>query len=378
MNPVIQNASRGRRGMLGRTAALGGALFLTFALAACGSSASPSPAPTASATSTPAASASAPPATASPNDLAQYIGKPDPALCGGRQFTFGYDTFSDTEEFAVQFWDGMQKVATDLGCVKFNKLSDNIDAAQAVQNAKIFVQQKVDGVLLFNVLDAAGPGIAQVLQPANIPAVSIVVKMPGETFVTNNDNASGGQTGTALGEAYSASGKTGPVYAIVGRFDGAGPAGVARMDGVVAALKKTVPQAEILEFETKADPVTAQSGTAALLGKIPEGATILISGINDQGTYAMLQAVKQAGRQADALVASLGTVNPGGLQFLCQNPEYIGGTAFFPENWAKYTIPALMARVQGATNVPELIEVPTQFVKTSEIATLYPDFKCDK
>jgi ribose transport system substrate-binding protein len=379
VNPVIHNTSRGRRGILARSAALGGALCLTFVMAACGGSATSSPAPVASATPAPVASASAAPSpTMSANDLTQYIGKPDKALCGGREFTFGYNTFSDTEEFAVQFWNGIQKVAADLGCVKVNKLSDNIDAAQAVQNAKIFVQQKVDGVILFNVLDAAGPGIAQVLQPAGIPAVSIVVPMPGETFVTNDDTVSGTEAGTGLGQGFIDSGRTGDVYAIIGRFDGQGATGKARMDGVVAGLKATVPQATLLQFETAADPVKAQSGAAALLGKVPAGANILLIAINDQNTNAMLQAVKQAGRQADTLVASLGAVNPGGLQFMCQNPEYVGADAFFPENWPTYIIPALMARIQGATNVPEKIIVPTKFIKTSEIATIYPDFKCAK
>ncbi len=131
------------------------------------------------------------------------------------------------------------------------------------------------------------------------------------------------------------------------------------------------------EFETKADPPTAQAGAAATLGKIPEGATILVSGINDGIANAMFQAVKQAKREKDTLVLSIGSVNPGGLQFICQNPEYVGGLGFFPEDWPKHMIPALIARVQGVELEHKYV-VPTEIIARDKINEFYPDFKCDR
>jgi ABC-type sugar transport system substrate-binding protein len=356
---------------------------LSLVLTACssggGDEAASAPAESAPAASAPAESApaAAESAPAEAVDFAQYIGNPDPALCAGREYTFGYNTFSDTEEFAANLWNGIQDVANQIGCVKVTKLSDNVDPATAVANAKIFAQQKVDGALLFNVLDAAGPGQAQVLQQAGIPAVSIVVELPDETFVTNDDFADGEKAGKALGQAYLDSGKTGEVYAMIGRFDGQGKTGKARMDGLVKGLTDTVPGLKIEQFETKADPPTAQAGAAAALGKIPAGATVLVSGINDGIANAMFQAVKQAKREKDTLVLPIGSVNPGGLQFICQNPEYVGGLGFFPENWPKYMIPALMARVQGVELEPKYV-VPTEIIARDKINEFYPDFKCDK
>ena len=335
---------------------------LTLVLTACSSGGS-------SATSASAESAPAASAPAVSVDFASYIGNPDPALCAGREYTFGYNTFSDTEEFAANLWNGIQEVANQIGCVKVTKLSDNVDPATAVANAKIFAQQKVDGALLFNVLDAAGPGQVQVLQQAGIPAVSIVVDSPDETFVTNDDLADGEKAGQALGQAYLDSGKTGEVYALIGRFDGQGATG--------KGLTETVPGLKLEQFETKADPPTAQAGAAAALGKIPAGASILVSGINDGIANAMFQAVKQAKREKDTLVLPIGSVNPGGLQFICQNPEYVGGLGFFPENWPKYMLPALIARIQGAELEHKYV-VPTEIIARDKINEFYPDFKCDK
>jgi len=309
-------------------------------------------------------------------DYEQYIGNPDPAICGDREYRFGYNTFSDTEEFAVQLWEGIQRVADELGCVEVTKLSDNVDPSVAVQNAQIFVQQEVDGALLFNVLEAAGPGQVQVLQQAGIPSVTIVVEATNETFVTNDDTADGLSAGRALGEAYLALDHEGPVYGLIGRFDGQGVTGVNRMDGIRDGLEETLSEIEILEFETNADPPTAQSGAAAVLSTIPADGIVLMSGINGGIVNSMLQAARQVGIEDRVLVASMATVNPGGLQFICQNPEYIGGQAFFPENWADYMIPALIARVNGA-DIGDRYVVPTGFIGRDDIADVYPEFVCE-
>lgn len=307
-------------------------------------------------------------------DLAKYIGKPSPKLCGGKQYVFGYDEFSDTDAFQVAMWKGMQSVANQLGCVKINKLSDNTDPATAVQNARIFAQQKVDGAILFNVVQAASQGQAQVLQAAHIPVVSLAVPAQGGVFVTNDDHSDGVKAGKALGQAYLADRQHGPAYAVIGRYD-AQDSTKQRMDGVIEGLKETVPSAKILPLETKADPPTAQSGTTALMPKIPSNATILVSGVNDDVTYALYQGVKQAGRQDHALVVSIGGANPAGMTFLCQNQQYAGSVAFFPENWGKYLIPALIAEIRGA-KVPSKVTVPTAVVTRQNIAQYYPDFKC--
>ncbi len=307
----------------------------------------------------------------------QYIGNPDPAICGGREYTFGYNTFSDTEEFAVNLWDGIQRVANELGCVTVTKLSDNIDPALAVQNAQTFVQQGVDGALLFNVLEAAGPGQVQVLRQAGIPAVTIVVQAEGETFVTNDDLNDGLSAGRELGKAYLDRGLDGPVHAIIGLFDNQGATGIARMDGARQGLEETVPGLVVHEFETNADPTAAQSGAAAILATIPADATILITGINDGIANAILQAAKQASASDRTMVAAIGAVNPGGLQFMCQNPEYVGAQGFFPERWAEYMIPALIARVQGISIADKYV-VPTEFIRADAISDFYPDFKCNK
>ena len=311
-------------------------------------------------------------------DLSQYIGKPDPALCGGREYVIGYDSFSDTESFAVALKQGLEKAAADLGCVTIKALVDNADAATAVQNAKVLAQQKVDGAILFNVIQAASTGQSQALEAANIPLVSLAVPVEGYPFITNDDSANGIQAGEALGQAFKASGLTEGV-ALVGRFDDQDST-KQRSDGVIQGLKNIAPEVTVMEYATKADPPTTQSATAALLPKVPEGAAILISAPNDDLTYASYQAVKQANRLDHAFAMGIGGVNPVGLDYVCKNKDHYAGTVgFFPENWPNYLLPALLATIQGAENVPTYpakIVVPTEVITPENVNTFYPDYTC--
>jgi ribose transport system substrate-binding protein len=355
---------------------LGLAMVAAVAVAGCSSGAGASPSTAASvapASEAPSAAASA----STSADLAQYIGAPDKALCGDKQWTIGYDAFSDTESFAVALKQGLDKLASELGCVTIKGLVDNADAATAVQNAKVMVQQKVDGAILFNVIQAASQGQSQALKAANIPLVSLAVPVDGYPFITNDDAANGLQAGEALGNAFKASGNTAGV-ALIGRFDDQDST-KQRMDGVIEGLKKTAPEVTIEEYVTKADGPTTQSATAALLPKVPAGSAILISAPNDDLTFASFQAVKQANRLDKAMAMGIGGVNPVGLDYVCKNKDnYVGTVGFFPENWPNFLLPALMASAQGATVpvYPEKIVVKTEVITPENVKTFYPEYTC--
>lgn len=296
---------------------------------------------------------------------------------GGKTYTIGYDTFSDTESFSVQQWKGLQKIAKDLGCVTIERLVDNADATQAVQNAQIFVQKQMDGAMLFNVIAAAAPGQARVLDEAGIPALTVGISAPGLPFLTIDEGSAGEQVGAALGQAYLDSGSKNEVYAVIGRNDETGPVGITRMDGVntgILSVLADLPKDHILSIQA-GDPATAQARTLDVLGNVPEGATVLFTGINDDIGYGVFRGIVQAGRQTDALGVTIGAVRPIGLNYICQNEQYVGGVAFQPEKFGNYMVPAIIAQINGA-QLPDTIDIPSTYVSRADIATVYPDFTC--
>ncbi|MCW2751537.1 MAG: sugar transporter substrate-binding protein [Aeromicrobium sp.] len=304
---------------------------------------------------------------------------PDPKVvcAGGKHYTLGYNAFSDTETFSVQEWIGLQKLAKSLGCVKIERLIDNADATQALQNAKIFAQKQVDGVMTFNIIAAAAPGQARVFKTAKIPAITVGISAPDLPFVTVDEGAAGAQAGEAMAKAFVDSGKSGQPYLIVARNDVVGPVGVERMDGVTTGAQsviKDLPKDHILPIQA-GDPAKAQARTLDVLGKVPKGATILFTGINDDIGYGVFRGIVQAGRDADAIGVSLGAVRPGGLNYICKNKQFAGGVSYQPDKFADYMIPAIIALINGA-DVPAKLTVPTKYVASADITKEYPDFTC--
>lgn len=307
------------------------------------------------------------------------IGEPTDALCeSGKTYTIGYDTWSDTEAFTKILNDAQKALAAELGCVEIVQLVDNADPALAIQNAKVLVQKDVDAALLLNVVAAVAPAQTKLFQDADIPVVTLLTKVDGVHFATTDEKLAGNQAGEGVAEAFKSKYPDETPYVIVGRWDQSGQNGIDRMDGVTEAIKAAfpdLPSDHVINVDTKGDAPAAQAATLGVLNSIPKDAKIILSSQNDPLTFALVQAARQADRQDNVVAVGIGGARPDGLNFVCSNPEYSGVVGFFPEKWPNYTVPMLLAMVEGET-VPEDVIIATEYISRDSIEEFYPDFKC--
>ena len=292
--------------------------------------------------------------------------------------TIGYDAFSDTESFAVALKQGLEKAAADLGCVTIKALVDNADAATAVQNAKVLAQQKVDGAILFNVIQAASRASPR----RSRPRTSRSCRWPSRSTAIRSSRTTTPPTACrpARRSARRSRHPASPAgVALIGRFDDQDST-KQRMDGVIQGLKNTAPKSPSRNTRPRPTARRRSRRRPPCSRRCRPDPAILISAPNDDLTYASFQAVKQANRLDHAFAMGIGGVNPVGLDYVCKNKDhYIGTVGFFPENWPKYLLPALMATIQGATNVPVYpakIVVPTEVITPANVKTFYPDYTC--
>jgi ABC-type sugar transport system substrate-binding protein len=356
------------RTSLGRVVALAACVATVAAGTGCGSDGSAG------------ADVAAPKESVAAADVAKdlYIGDPSPKMCQGKRYKLGVDYFSTTEEFAQQWVSGIKQVAKESGCVDVVALSDETDPSKALANAQTFVQQKVDGVLLLQVIAAAQPGIMRVLNEAKIPVVASAVPAPGATFVSVPDYASGVDGGKFLARAYQKSGKTVKPYLLIGTFPDGGQVSVDRLVGVMDGIKKTIagiPDDHVIQIDTKADPVGTRDKALAAINKIPEGAPILASAINDSTVYAEFQALKQSGRAKDSMLLGIGGVNPTGLSYVCKNDAYVGALSHLSDRWGRFLVPAIIARI-GGKKLPPAVDVKWKILTRDDMRETYPDAPC--
>lgn len=306
------------------------------------------------------------------------IGSPSPEICRDRDYTIGFNVFSDTDAVAATVAETMLTLADDLGCVEVISTVDDLDPAQVVTNAELFVQQGVDGVVTFNVIAAAGPPAYEIYDEAGIRYVSIAIEAgpTGRQFVVD-DYSAGYQAGEAIALAYQEQFGEGFPYVILGRFDEA-ESGVVRLDGSEDAIRDVlegIPDENVLAIDTEADPANSQARTLDTLSLVPDDAVVLLTGINDDTIFAMLQGARQAGYSDDQLiVGTQGTAVPSGVQFVCENEPYVGGVDFNAHLYVEYALPAVLALINGDEDmVPNPLVGPSSFLTTAEIEAAHPD-----
>jgi len=310
-------------------------------------------------------------------DWKKFVGNPTQALCDGKKYKLGFDIFSDNESFALIVRQGMLATAKSMKCVTVEILSDNADPIKVQENLRLFIQKKYDGVMAAQVVAAAAPGAVRTMKDAKIPLVATFVVHPGVPFVDVDNGKAGAMAGNGLmKEALRKWGPDTEPYLLIGSLKEGGLNSIQRMDGYyvgVNQVQPNFPSSRFIDVPTQgADPAKTNTNTANALQTIPKDAKIILGGINDDNTVAMVQAYKASGRN----MANLLAVGQGAslLSNICSGELY-GSVAYFPENYGKYLIPAVIGLI-NKQKVPDHVVLPTTLLTKSNVGKFYPKSAC--
>jgi len=308
-------------------------------------------------------------------------GSPSPGLCHGKTYTVGIDIYSQGESFATSMVGSVINAASITGCVTIKTLVDNASAATALSNIQTFINEKVSGVILANVVQSADPGLLSALHRAKIPVVTTFISPEPQSssspFIDVNDAAAGKSGGVALAKNFLKLHKGKVPYVIVGAFPEGGPISVARMSGFSGGVKsviKGLPGSHVKTIDTQAAPNVAYTQTADALASIPKGSYILFAGINDETTNGMYQAINAAGRIKFASAMGMGG-DPSGVYYICHEPSFFGSVGFFPENYGNYLLPSVLDMTRGIKLRPTNY-FSTAVLTRANVKTYYHSAKC--
>lgn len=301
---------------------------------------------------------------------------PTTDLCpeDGSKWTIGYDTFSDSQEFAAARWKGLQMWEQELGCIEFIKAVDNADGATALANVNTFINRGVDSVLLLQVVSDAQAGIVKALDEAGIPVMATDIIAPGAPFLSGSDQGVGEQAGAALAEAYQASGSTETPWVVLGDVPVAGPEVAKRMQGAKQVLQDElgIPDDQFLTVEVNQQTAEeAYNGARQVQGRIPDGAPVLITAVNDELALGIYEALEQAGRDRDLTVVGIGGLSAG-LGAVCQYDDWVGTVDYDAVGQTGYIVDELM-RMMNEQPVPEIFYTPTEVVDRAAVQEKYPE-----
>jgi ribose transport system substrate-binding protein len=118
-------------------------------------------------------------------------------------------------------------------------------------------------------------------------------------------------------------------------------------------------------------PENSRRQVADILTTIPDAETILLmSPAGDAHPVAALGAADVAGRKDQMWVVALGA-DPSSLDFIRNDPQWVGDVGFFPERYGELVMPLAIALAKGET-VPEQVLVTHEFIDSSNIDEYYP------
>ncbi len=345
--------------------------------------AAPPPAGTPEATEE-AAATEAPQAT---EEAVQATPVPETAVCQGQDgkgFKVGFANIGESVPFAVQVREGLQRVAKI--CNLELTIADNaLDPQIAVDNARLFMTQKVNGIIEFNVHGNIADSICEITK--NTPMIAIDIAHPGcSIFMGANNRQAGEIGGKAAGELAKKLWNCQIDAIVTHESPGVGQVNTDRLNGLIAGVKSVCPDVDYGDFENwsmngtklitrldsdRVDP-GYQKGRDYLTAHQDKKHIVSLC-INDDSCLGMLAAVKEAGREGQVIFASQGA-DPSVWSEIRTNPYYAGSTAYFPEKYGEYLVPAIIKMMKGE-KVEGPILVQHVAITKDNIDQYYPETK---
>jgi ribose transport system substrate-binding protein len=295
----------------------------------------------------------------------------------GKNYVFGFANLQRDIAFCALVEEGILANAEAAGIEVL--VTDNLlDGATAMANADSYITRNVDYVIEFQTDAAFGEMIMNKMNMNGIGVTAIDIPMPGAGFFGANNPKSGYIGGLHLASA--AITKWGPdvgkdAYLVIGALPQSGAVVAMRSGGQEAGARAVLPEItddRVIVYDAKQTLELSFQEMNNVIGRIPEGAPILITAINDQTATGALRAVQGANRGGDSIVVGMGADE---LDTMMNEPEFIASVGYFPERYGNYLIPMALSNLAN-NPVDEVVLMNHVMVSPSNICDYYSDRNC--
>ena len=295
----------------------------------------------------------------------------------GKNYVFGFANLQRDIAFCALVEEGILANAKAAGIEVL--VTDNLlDGATAMANADSYLTRNVDYVIEFQTDAAFGEMIMNKMNMAGVGVTAIDIPMPGAGFFGANNPKSGYIGGLHL--ATAAITKWGAdvgkdAYLVIGALPQSGAVVSMRSGGQEAGARAVLPEISddrVIVYDAKQTLELSFQEMNNVIGRIPEGAPILITAINDQTATGALRAVQGANRGNDAIVVGMGADE---LDTMMNEPEFIASVGYFPERYGNYLIPMALSNLANKP-VDDVVLMNHVMISPSNICDYYSDREC--
>lgn len=340
--------------------------------------------------------ATAPPPAGTPTDAAptDVATTPDEGaevaeddVCQGQDGTgmkVGFANLGESVPFAVLVREGIERVAQECG-VELVTADNQLDPQIALDNARNFVAQGVDGVIEFQVHGDVSEAICEILD--GLPVIAIDIAHPECAVFMGADNRTAGELGgQGAGELAQELWDCQIDAVVTFEAFGVGQVNIDRLNGLIAGLASVCPDNDYGDFEDWAPEVPDSIITRLDADRVdpafeqgrdyltahPDAQHIVALCINDDSCLGFLSAVQEAGREGQVIFASQGA-DPSVHAEIRANEFYAGSTAYFPERYGELLIPNIIRMINGEEPESDPLLIEHVFITADNIGEYYPE-----
>ncbi|OUM45569.1 sugar ABC transporter substrate-binding protein [Arthrobacter sedimenti] len=307
-----------------------------------------------------------------PTDVASF----EPIEAGsGEGLTIGFTQLTLAAPFPTALQGGMEEAAETAG-VDLITCDSKFDTAAALDCARQFKTQNVDGLVTFQADAAAAGSICS--EGAQVPVIAIdIVQDPCQSAFVGASNEYAGQLiGYNVGKYFADQFDCEYDAYVSLESTAVGIVNEQRMGGTRDGFESVCgPIHDERTLDTGAGGQTdvAQRLMTDTLTGLPGAKKIVVVGINEDVIVGALAAARSQNRVSD-LYYGVQNLDPGNCAILT-GENWIGSAAYFPEKYPLLILPALIKLIKGE-DVPEQILVPHEFVTKDNLTEYYPEYSC--
>lgn len=350
------------------------AASLALVLSACGGSsdsASSAPAAESPAAASAAASSAAPAeeSAAPATETGEFALEVVPG--SGEGFKVGYISLGDSIPFVKLVSDDIKAQAAAAG-LELLFCDSEIDAAKALECARTFNTQGVQGIINFQLDEKASPQICDAGPDVPVVAVDIHQAPCESTFMGADNRFAGELAGTNLGQYFQDTFSC-EVDALVSlESPGAGAVNEARAGGAIDGFQSIcgeLPADKIIRVDGGQNIDGGREKFADILTSLGGAEKIAVVSLNDDMLLGAFAAATSQGREGQVFGVAQGA-DPSSWDAIQNNPGWIGDTAYFPERYGTIAVPAIIGLMKGQ-DVPAELFTEHAFINAENFAEFY-------
>jgi len=303
--------------------------------------------------------------------LEPYPGSPGK----GQNFAFANEVASFP--FCADVQSDIEKHAELAGFAKNDVyiIDNQADISLCISNADIMLQKKPKVFVEFGMDEKSNITIAEKFDAANIPIFAIDVPIPGHNFMGVDNSGAAKLTGQWIADQVES--KFGGIdnvdLIVAGELPQGGAVVLERTKGVLQVLIDKYGDKvkdKIVEIDTGGVSDKAQTAVSSVLAAHPKAKNMIIYMHNDQSMTGAIAAFEAAGvfDRKNALFVNMGA-DKSSIQNI-KDGKLDASTAFFPEHYGRYIVPAVLALLKGDP-IPDFMYVLNDVITKDNLSKYY-------